>query len=292
VKLSAVRTTGVLRSLTTPVYQALTVLALLVLWQATSGTVLPEYAVSSPIAVGERLVQVLGTDEMWTNIRVTVVELVLGYSLGCLAGTVVGIVFGVYRRLGEVLEPLVGLINAIPKIALAPLLVIFLGLGTEPKVMMAAVIVFFVLFYNVMYGVRATPVGLVNSLKVVGASRLSIITQVILPSMARPLFAGLKAGLPFAMVGVIVGEFIAASEGVGYYINAQSQSYDSAGTIAGICLILLMVLVGGWIIGRAERWFLRWDRAAHSSGLARKGKGTKSARNDLEKHSRSPEAVP
>jgi NitT/TauT family transport system permease protein len=245
--------------------QLLVIVVLLALWQVMSGTILPTYVVSSPSQVFTRLVSVLGTGSMWSDIAITAEELLLGYLLGCAAGLVIGLIFGLYRRLSNIMEPILNLGNAIPKIALAPLFVIFLGLGTAPKIVMAAIIVFFVMFYNVLYGVRATPQGLVNVMKVFGASRLEIVRQVMLPSMLRPLFAGLRAGLPFAMIGVVVGEFVASSQGVGYYINSESQSFDSAGTMAGIIIILVMVLIGSTILARVERRMLRWDRTESNS---------------------------
>jgi NitT/TauT family transport system permease protein len=119
--------------------------------------------------------------------------------------------------------------------------------------------VFFVMFYNSYMGVVNMPQELVNVLRVMGASRYVIIRRVTLPQISVPLLSGLKASVPFAMIGVIVGEFIAAQNGVGYLIKAATQNFDSATVFAGIAVLMLMMAIGMLLVGIVERRVLRWQ---------------------------------
>lgn len=239
--------------------QVAAVLIILGLWQLLSGRVLPSFLVSSPVDVARTLFNVVQTGTMWTDISVTVQELLIGYGIGVVGGAVVGWALGISRFFGSVCEPIINAINGIPKIALAPLFLLWFGLGIWSKIAQASMVVFFVMFYNVYMGMRNVPEPLVNVIRVIGGSRFFLIRKVVFPSLAAPLFAGLKAGVPFAMIGVIVGEFVAADKGVGYYVLQATQQYDAAGLFAGIVIMVVMVLLGLAIVNFFQRRVLRWQ---------------------------------
>lgn len=241
--------------------QVLTVAVILGLWQLLSGRVIATFLISNPADVVKKLVDLLQTGTMWTDIRVTVEELLIGYVLGVVGGAVVGWALGAVRFAGSVFEPIINGINGIPKIALAPVFLLWFGLGIWSKVAQASMVVFFVMFYNVYMGMRNVPRPLSNVLQVMGASRLYLVRKVIFPSLSVPIFAGLKAGVPFAMIGVIVGEFVAADKGVGYYVLEATQQYDAAGLFAGIVIMVAMVLIGLALVNLAQRRALRWQGA-------------------------------
>jgi NitT/TauT family transport system permease protein len=234
------------------------ILFLLAVWQFLSGRVVEDFLISNPIDVGVKLYQVLGDSEMHHNIMVTGEELVLGWTLGSVAGAAVGWCIGAVRFLGEVLEPIIVAINGIPKVALAPMFLLWFGLGIGSKVAIASMIVFFLVFNNVYTGMRSVPRALVDVAKAMGASQLYIVRRVVLPSVSVPLFAALRAGVPMAMIGVIAAEFISADDGLGRYAMAATQQFDSAGLFAAIVIIVAMVVAGSEIIGIFQRRALAW----------------------------------
>lgn len=239
--------------------QLLVTAVILGAWQLLSGRVIAAFLISNPVDVVRTLADVLQTHAMWTNISVTAQELVIGYAVGVTGGALVGWALGVSRFFGSVCEPIINAVNGIPKIALAPVFLLWFGLGIWSKVAQAAMVVFFVMFYNVYMGMRNVPEPLVNVIRVIGGSRLYTIRKVVFPSLATSIFAGLKAGVPFAMIGVIVGEFVAADKGVGYYVLEATQQYDPAGLFAGIVIMVVMVLIGLSIVNLFQRRVLKWQ---------------------------------
>jgi NitT/TauT family transport system permease protein len=239
--------------------QLLVTVVILGLWQLLSGRVIATFLISDPVDVVRRLVSILQTQAMWTDISVTAQELIVGYALGVVGGALAGWVLGISEFFGSVFEPIINAVNGIPKIALAPVFLLWFGLGIWSKVAQAGMVVFFVMFYNIYMGMRNVPKPLVNVVQIVGGSRLFIIRKVVFPALATPIFAGLKAGVPFAMIGVIVGEFVAADQGVGYYVLQATQEYDPAGLFAGIAIMVAMVLIGLGIVNVFQRRVLRWQ---------------------------------
>jgi NitT/TauT family transport system permease protein len=128
------------------------------------------------------------------------------------------------------------------------------------KVAIAAMTVFFVMFYNVYMGMGTVPTGLTNTLQIMGANRRTMVRRLILPQLTVPILAGLKAGVSFAMIGVVVGEFIAADRGLGYYVRNSTDLFDSPGVFAGIILLMVLVMVGVGLVSLLERRLLRWRR--------------------------------
>jgi NitT/TauT family transport system permease protein len=234
------------------------VLVLLGAWQLASGRLVPAYLISSPTAVAHRLYDLFATGSVWSDIAITTEELVIGYLIGMIGGIAVGVALGTSRIAAALIEPLLAALNSIPKIALAPLFLLWFGIGLSSKVAIAAMTVFFVMFYNVYMGMGTIPHGLVNTLQIMGASRRVMIRQLVLPQLTVPILAGLKAGVSFAMIGVVVGEFVAADKGLGYYVRNSTDLFDSPGVYAGIILLMLLVLIGIGLVTLLERRLLRW----------------------------------
>jgi len=239
----------------------LVVVVLLAIWQLISGHLIPTFAISKPTDVVHSLISYLKTATAWTDIRVTLVELVLGYVFGVVGGIAIGVILATWSVGARIFEPMITAINGIPKVALAPLFLIMLGLGIWSKVAIASMTVFFVMFYNIYYGVKNLNTDLIHVLVLMGGSKLDVFRNVILPGSMPGIIAGLKAGVPFALIGVIVGEFIASDQGVGYYINNQTQEFNAGGTFAGIVLLVIIALILNSLVGLGERYALKWQRA-------------------------------
>ena len=239
--------------------RVLVVIALLLIWQFISGHAIPKYAISQPTEVWKTLKDYLRTASAWEDIRITLVELLLGYLFGILGGAIIGVLLAYWRVGARIFEPMITAINGIPKVALAPLFLIMLGLGIWSKVAIASMTVFFVMFYNMYYGVRSISKPLTQVLVLVGGSKLDILRTVVVPGTMPAIIAGLKAGVPFALIGVVVGEFIASDEGVGYYINNQTQQFNAGGTFAGIIILVVIALILNGLASMLEHFALRWQ---------------------------------
>jgi NitT/TauT family transport system permease protein len=246
----------------TQLLRVLVFAVILGLWQLAGGRWLPYYLISSPSDVAKTLWDLLSGSSpgLWADIETTAEELVIGYAIGVVFGIAAGVLLGYWRVGAAIFNPLITAINGIPKIALAPLFLIWFGIGIDSKVAIASMSVFFVMFYNTYMGVSTMPQELVNVLRIFGASRWTVIRKVTLPQITVPLLAGMKASVPFAMIGVIVGEFIAAERGLGYLIDTATQNFDSATVFAGIVVLMVMMIIGMMLIAAIERRVLRWQR--------------------------------
>ena len=146
----------------------------------------------------------------------------------------------------------------VPKIALAPLFIIWFGIGIWSKVALASIMVFFLVFYNVYSGVRAVDRELVNLTLVMGANQRQLTYHVYLPAAAPYVMLAMRMAVPYSVIGVIVGEFTSSTQGLGLFIHEASSTYDPAGVFSGIVILLAFVVVANVLAGRLERRFLRW----------------------------------
>lgn len=227
-------------------------------WQFGSGTLVPAIYVSTPVDVAQRLVELVATGEIVPDLVTTLVELVLGFVFGSVAGCVVGYLLGRSSFAARMFEPYIMAAYGIPMITIAPLFIIWFGIGIWSKVTIATIMVFFIVFFNVYMGVRNVDVELVKVARSLGADQTQLTRHVYLKSTMPYIFMGLRAGVPYGVIGVIVGEFISAFRGLGLYMNKASTTFDPAGVFAGIIILLAFILVVKFLIGVAEKRVLRW----------------------------------
>ncbi|MGH2887265.1 MAG: ABC transporter permease [Solirubrobacteraceae bacterium] len=201
---------------------------------------------------------------IWTQIWVTMKEALLGFVVGVAAGVVVGVALGQNRFLADVLQPYIKVLNAIPRIVLGALFTVALGLGTSSKVLLAAVLVFFVVFFNAYQGVREVDQNLINNARVLGASRMQVTRNVVVPSALTWIIASLHVAFGFAIIGAIVGELLGAQQGLGLLIITSQNSFKSNGVFAGMFIIAVIALIAEGVIGAAERRILGWRPAPQS----------------------------
>ncbi|WP_426424395.1 ABC transporter permease [Bradyrhizobium genosp. A] len=238
---------------------------LLIFWQWASGRLIKEIYVSKPTAVVERLYELFVSGEIYPHLWVTGQELVLGYVIGVAGGVFGGYALGRSPRLARIFEPYVMAFYGIPKIALAPLFIIWFGIGIGSKVALASIMVFFLVFYNVFAGVRSVDRELVNLTLVMGANQRQLTYHVFLPAAAPFVMLGMRLAIPYSVIGVIVGEFTSSIQGLGLFIHEASSTYDPAGVFAGIVILLGFVTTANIIAGAIERRLLRW-RTLSGSG--------------------------
>jgi NitT/TauT family transport system permease protein len=192
------------------------------------------------------------------QIETTLKEAVYGFLLGTGLGIVLGVTLGMNRFLAETLDPFIKIMNAIPRIVLGSIFVVAFGIGIEPKVLLAAVLVFFIVFFNAFQGVREVDRNILNNAKVLGASQLHVVRHVIVPSAMTWIIASLHSAFGFAIVGAVVGEVLGAQAGLGLVIKTAQNSFDPNGVFATMFVIAALVLVAEFIIERVERRLLAW----------------------------------
>ena len=195
---------------------------------------------------------------LWLQVWITMKEALLGFAYGVAGGVVFGVLLGQVRFLADVLGPYIKAMNAIPRIVLGSIFVVWLGLGTTSKVMLAAVLVFFVVFFNAFQGVREVDRNLVANVRVLGASRFQVIRNVVLPSALTWIIASLHVAFGFSIIGAIVGEFLGAQKGLGLVIATAQNNFDPDGVFAAMLIIAVLALTAEWLIGRLERRLLSW----------------------------------
>lgn len=195
---------------------------------------------------------------LWVQIAVTLEEAVLGFAIGVVLGVIFGVVLGRNRFLSDVLSPYIKAANSIPRIVLGPIFVIGLGLGIQSKIALAAVLVFFIVFFNAFQGVREVDRNLLANARILGASPRQLSSSVIIPSAMSWIFASLHTSFSFALVGAVVGEFLGSTEGIGLMIQNAGATFNANGVFAAMFILALVALITETLITSLENRLIRW----------------------------------
>jgi NitT/TauT family transport system permease protein len=195
---------------------------------------------------------------LWLNLGVTLFEIVAGLVLGVPVGIVAGLFLGRARVAGALLRPIVVLFYSVPFIALTPLLIMWFGVGSASKVMLIALSSFFLLFFNTFAGAQEVDPDLVAIADIMGASRRERFVKVIAPACAPRILSGLKTALPFALIGAVIGEMLAARAGLGNLLMDSGNDFDMAGLYAALAVLMVVGVVLNVLAQRLETWLLRW----------------------------------
>jgi NitT/TauT family transport system permease protein len=241
-------------------------------WELAARTVVDPFYYSMPSKIWDKLVIWFteGTSQgsIWSNIAITLEEAVLGFLIGTLMGVVLGVLLGRSRFTAEVLAPFIKGANAIPRIVLASLFVIWFGLGMSSKVATAFVLVFFAVFFNAFQGAREVDKVLVDNARILGASRWDLMRTIILPSATSWILASMHVAFGFALIGAIVGEFTGADKGLGILINRSQGNFDAAGIYAGMLITTVLALGAEWLITKLENRLTSWRPPSTSQTAA------------------------
>ncbi len=249
------------RRAVTAVYRVLLLVGLLLLWQLASGRLIPAFFISSPIAVARDLWSWTLDGTLLRNAWVTAVEAFGGFLLGSVLGVAVGVLLGRADRLADVLGPFINAFYSLPKVALAPLFVLWFGIGMDMKVIMTAAVVFFLVFLNTYTGVRNVSPELIAILRLMGANERHLLGKVILPSAVTWVFTGLRISVPYALIGAIVGELVAANQGLGFLLADSAGQFDTAGVFAALAAIMALSAALGGLVRLVERRAIPWKAA-------------------------------
>ncbi|HLU58657.1 MAG TPA: ABC transporter permease [Pseudonocardia sp.] len=235
--------------------------ALVVLWEVASDRWVDSTFISRPSDIVERLVEWGGDGTLWTNTWITVQEIVYGFLLGAATGALAGFALASMSVVYRVLDPFVMALYSIPKVALAPLFIVWFGIGMHMKVLLAAVTVFFLVFLNTAAGVREVDRGLVDAVRLMGGTRRDIARKVVLPASMTGVLTGLKVAIPYALIGAVIGELVASNRGLGYLINDAAAQFDTAGVFATLVVLSVIAAVLNVLVGLIDRRVNRWKPA-------------------------------
>ena len=242
------------------VRQVAALLILLALWEAAgyAGMLNPLY-LPSPSQIGAALVELFSDGRIWPHLEATFTAALGGLALGIAVGAVLGVAAALVRLVAELLEPVMTLLNAVPRVILAPLFVIWLGIGLASKIALSFILVAVLIFFTVFTGIRQVDRRMVERVITLGGDRWALVRHVYLPSVTAWILSNLKIAVGFAFTGALVGEFVAATHGLGYLLSFAQSTYNAALMFALIVLILAVVLLIFGIAGRLEKYLLRWQ---------------------------------
>lgn len=251
-----------------PILYPLISLALLILaWDLSIRLfTIPDYLLPSPVAVQAALVKGFADGSLWPHLGATLGEMLSGYTIGCLLAVVLGALLAESRTFERFVYPLLIGLQATPKVALGPLILVWFGFGMASKVILVALVCFFPLFVNTINGMRRTDPDLLEACRAFSASRLYLMLHVKLPAAAGDIFAGLQIGVSLALIGAVVGEFLSAQRGLGYLIAASSVSMSLATMFSGVILLAMIGLGGTQGIRWLQRQIVFWEPDAARRG--------------------------
>lgn len=235
------------------------------IWEYASERWISALLVSKPSRIAQTMWEWSIDGTYVKNIWVTLKATVMGFGGGAIGGMILGYITATFRRVGEVLEPYVTALYTLPRLALAPLFLMWFGLGMEFRVMFAATIVFFLVYYNTYFGVREVSNELLAAVRIMGANRAQLAVRVVIPSALVWVTAGLKISVPYALVGVVVAEMLASDEGVGFLLAKSASQFSTYGSFAAIAALLVMALLTDWLLEVVTRRALRWKTAGSAS---------------------------
>ena len=248
------------RRLSPGVWTVLILAVLVLLWEwAAAGGHIDTFYFSRPSAIWQSFRDLLAAGTLQKHFLVTVKEAGLGLLSGGVLGTLAGLGLGVHPKLSIALMPLLTGLNGVPKLALGPLFIIWLGLGLRSKVLIAGLMVFFVFAFNLYAGVRSVDRALTLSVELLGGTRGQVLRKVLLPASLPWLLASLRTGLGLSLSGAVVGEYLGAGKGLGWAISSAGERYDTAQVLCYVLVIVVLVVVLDCILRAAEKYVLRWQ---------------------------------
>jgi NitT/TauT family transport system permease protein len=232
-------------------------------WQfLADNKILDVFFFSSPMLIIKQLMEWFkdGTSQgpLYIHFIVTFEETILAFVIGVLLGVIAGYALGMSNLLSVVLGPYIQMLNALPRVVLAPIFIIWLGLGMPSKIALGVTLTFFIVFFSAFQGVREVDQNLVNNARLLGANKRQLARHVIIPSALTWILSSLHSSFGFALVGAVVGEFIGSTKGLGFLIAQAQGAFDTTGVFAGMFLLSVTALVVTWAVGKLEKRFVGW----------------------------------
>src|SRR5215213_2838490 len=233
--------------------QALLVAVFLAAWESAVVTGrLDRFFYSQPSAIARQLWIWFSSGSVWPHVGITLVATLLGL--------VVGFVLARSAALGTIFEPLLALLNGMPRVVLAPLMILWFGLGLASKVALSVLVVFLIVFYAVYSGIREVDRNLIANARILGANERQLTWHVLIPSALTWIFSSLRVSVGFAVVGAVVAEYLGSNQGVGFLIANATSFFQATGVFAGLIVLMLMVGAINFVLRAVERRFSAWKQ--------------------------------
>jgi NitT/TauT family transport system permease protein len=234
------------------------VVCLLAVWQFVSGRYVDPLFISSPLAIANQFVAWIADGTLWFHTSITLQETLLGLVFGIVSGILAGFFFGIEQILAKLFDPFITAIYSIPKIALAPLFILWFGIDIQMKVIFTAITVFFLVFFNTLAGVRNVDQNLIDAVRLMGGKQRDIMLKVIVPSATGYMLTGVHIAIPYALIGAVVAELIASNRGLGYLIDSSATSFNTAGVFAALLVLTIIGSLLNAVVNFIDRKTSRW----------------------------------
>jgi NitT/TauT family transport system permease protein len=256
----------------------LVIMLVLAVWEAlVRGLAIPQFILPAPTAVFMGLYRGITGGLYVEHIWITLTETLLGFALGSILAFTLGTAVALSRRVEYFLYPFIVMFQAMPKVALAPLIIVWFGLGLTSKVVNAALVAFFPLMVNTIVGLRSAEEDRINLMRSLAATRGQIFWMLQLPNALPYIFAGLEIAMIFALIGAIVAEFVGAQAGLGMLIQSMNFTMDVAGQFSVLLILSMVGLLLNAIVAEVRRRVLFWDPSQKVDTLSARGEGRDAA---------------
>jgi NitT/TauT family transport system permease protein len=239
-------------------HQTLFLAIALLVWEVLGAYVFDPFWSSRPSLIAERLVFLAKRGDLTWHMSATLTEAGLGLALGSVVGVSLGLLMARYTRAARITEPLFMGLYSLPRVALAPLFILWFGIGLPAKVMMSFSMVVFVFVLNVLEGVRALDRDPIDLMRTMGASNRYIVRRVMLPAILTWIMASFRISVGLALIGALVGELIGSSRGLGWYIERSAGQLDTTGVFTGIIILIAIAMVANNIVALISNRLTRW----------------------------------
>ncbi len=239
---------------------AVAVVVFLSVWELMGGVlqVVNPMFMSAPSLIGKAAVQLFESGEIWNDLRVSGLEFFWGYVLSVIVAVPFGIAVGWYKRMSYIFDPFINAMNATPRVALLPLVIIWLGIGIISKVGIIFLGAVFPILINTRDGVKTTPYNLLNAARSFGASQWQVFRSVVLPSTVPFILTGLRLGVGRALIGVMVGELYAATAGIGFMITVAGATFQTDKVFVGVLIFATSGMIAMELLTKLEARFSKW----------------------------------
>lgn len=232
---------------------------LLLLWEMGARTgVVDTYFYSSPSEIVSVLGELFGGGRIWEHLAATLQAALFGLLFGFVAGSALGWASARFRSVGEFVEPLMTLLNSVPRIVVAPMIILWLGIGLRSKIAVSFFLVFVVIFFAVYTGIRQVNKDLVDRVRMLGGKEREVLWHVYIPFVAAWVFSSLRLTVGFAFTGAIVGEYMASSRGLGYLLNFAQNSQNAALMMSTVVIIMAVIMLIFALLQRVENRAMVW----------------------------------
>ena len=236
------------------------VAAVLLAWHLYGGrSAYTELLVSTPLQAWDQLLSWLGDANWWGDVRITLTEATLGYLLGvAVAMVMVGVTASIPLML-QFLAPFISALNALPKIALAPIFILWFGTGMTSKTLFVASLVMFLMFYATVFALKMLDQSLISNLRILGASRIDLLLHVLAPSMVKQVISSLRTSSAWALLGAVIAEYLASNQGLGFLIAQGQRTFQTDVVIVGVLVVAMLAVCIDRLLYFIERRFSRWS---------------------------------